>query len=211
MLIAALGDIHGNLPALEAALEAIDDAGIHTILNTGDSVVGHRWPNEVIEILRERDIPGVQGEMDRYAVIFHRKQATLKSKEVDPELFDQIRQTHEAMRSENLEYLRGLPRHRTLTVDGIPIALCHGALTSQSESLNANDPDTKFSRQRETIPVRLIVCGRTHGPFSRMVGDTLFVNPGSVGIPEGANAVARYAIINTEEEPWTAELPSAPY
>jgi putative phosphoesterase len=211
MLIAALGDIHGNLPALEAALGAIDDAGIHTILNTGDSIVGRPWPNEVVEILRERDIPSVQGELDRYAVVFHRKRATFKNKDVTPEVFQQIEETHEITRSENLEYLRGLPRSLTLSVDGISIALCHGTLTSQSESLQADDPDSKFSRQRETNPVRIIVSGRTHAPFSRMVGDTFFVNPGSIGIPKGRAATASYAIINTEEEVWTAEFLTVPY
>jgi len=211
MLIAALGDIHGNLPALEAALGAIDDAGIHVILNTGDAIVGRPWPNEVVEILRERDIPSVQGELDRYAVIFHRKRETFRNKGVTPEVFQQIEETHEVTRSENLEFLRGLPRSLTTSVDGIDIALCHGTLTSQSESLEATDPDAKFARQRETNPVRIIVSGRTHVPFSRMVGDTFFVNPGSIGIPKGKSPKATYAIINTEDEIWTAEFPIVTY
>lgn len=208
MLIAALGAIHGNLPALEAALDAIDDAGIHTILNTGDSVVGGDCPNEVVELLCERDIPGVQGEVDRYTVLFQRKQASFKGKDVTPELLDEIRHANEALRSENLEYLRGLPRHRTLTIDGIPIALCHGTLTSQSDSIKADDPDSVFLRQREIIPARIIVCGRTLESFSRIVGNTLFASPGSVGATKGA---AHYAIIHAEEEPWTAKLLTAPY
>ena len=210
MLLAALGDIHGNLPAFEAVLGAIEDAGIHTILNTGDAVVGHPWPNEVIEILRERAIPSVQGEMDRYAVLYHRKRDTFKSKEVTPELLRQIEATHELTRSGNLEYLRGLPRSRNLSIDGISIALCHGTLASQSESLRADDPDSKFARQREANPVRILVCGRSHERFSRTIGDTLFVSPGSVGVSE-TQGEAHYAIINTEEDEWTAEFLTAPY
>ena len=53
--------------------------------------------------------------------------------------------------------------------------------------------------------------GRTHRPFSKWVGDTLFVNPGSVGdlLPEPG--IARYAIINTETRPWSVDLPSIRY
>lgn len=211
MILAAVGGIHGHLPALQAALAAIDEAGIHTILNTGDSVVGYAWPNEVVDLLRDRSIPSAQGELDRLAVVYLRKEASLRAKGVAVDLLDRIRQTNDDLRSDNVEFLRSLPRCRSLTVDGISIALCHGTLTSQSDSLRADGSDNKFRRQREIFPARIIVCGRTPDPFSRLVDDTLFVNPGCVGGPSGKKPRARYAIINAESEPWSAEMLSVSY
>lgn len=211
MILAALGDIHGNLPALEAVLAAIDSAGVQTVLNTGDCVVGQPWPNEVIELLRERDILSVQGELDRLALRFLRKRNTLSDRGLDAAMLDAIRETHETTRSANIEFLRGLPRCRVVTIDGIPIALCHGMPASQSDSLEADAPETKFRRQRETTGARIIVSGRTHKAFARMVDDALFVNPGSVGVPTGKAQRARYALVSTEDEPWAADLRWAAY
>ncbi len=73
MLMAALGDIHGNLPALQAVLDAIDAEGIQTVVNTGDTVVGYPWPDDVIARLRERDVPSAQSESDRTVFRLARK------------------------------------------------------------------------------------------------------------------------------------------
>ena len=65
MRIALISDIHGNLPALEAVLAAIDsDATIDAIYHLGDLVGYAPWPNEVIGVLRERGIAGVAGNYD---------------------------------------------------------------------------------------------------------------------------------------------------
>ncbi len=208
MILAALGDIHGNLPALEAALEAIDEAGIHTIVNTGDCVVGFPWPNEVVDILRSREILTVQGERDRFAVRFLRKQETLRKKWGASE-FRAVQWTHEAARTDTLEYLRSLPRRRHLHLEGLGITVCHGTLTSQSEGLHPDDPESRFQRQWEEARSDVVILGRTHIPFHRWVRGTLFVNPGSAGMNE--DGAARYALINTETDPWSVEFQEARY
>jgi putative phosphoesterase len=210
MYLAAIGDIHGNLPALEVVLAAIDDAGIQTIINTGDSVVGHPWPNEVIELLRGRNIPSVQGDLDRRVVHFLRKQETLRRKLTEDE-FEALRQTHAAIHSQNLEFLRSLPRHRMLHVEGIDLCVCHGTPTSQSDTLDEQDPPGKFQRVRELTNAHIVVSGATHRPFSRTIDATLFVNPGAVGVAPAGARMAAYAIVDTETEPWEAHIQELPY
>lgn len=205
MILAAIGDIHGNLPALEAVLHAIDEEGIQTLVNTGDCVFGHPWPNEVVERLRSRSVATVQGEADRRIVRFGRKRESLRAR-CTAEEFRALEETYGLCRSANLEYLRELPRRMTLSVDGIAVALCHGTLTSQDDQLDANDEQMRFQRQREIADATIVVCGKTHHGFVRSVEDTLFVNPGSVGMhPEGL-ARACYALISTEKDPWSAKL-----
>ena len=208
MILAAVGDIHGNLPALEAVLEAIDEAGIHTIVNTGDCVVGFPWPNEAVDLLRRREILTVQGERDRFAVRFLRKQQTLRKKWSDAE-FRALQWTHETARTDTLEYLRSLPRRGYLHLEGLDITVCHGTLASQSEGLHPNDPESRFRRQWEEARSHLVILGRTHIPFQRWLENTLFVNPGSVGMNE--DGAARYALINTETTPWSVEFREARY
>ncbi|MCX5771072.1 MAG: metallophosphoesterase family protein [Candidatus Hydrogenedentes bacterium] len=210
MYLAAIGDIHGNLPALEAVLAAIDEQGIQTVVNAGDLVVGHPWPNEVIDLTRNRNIPSVQGELDRRVVHFLRKQETLRRKLSEDE-FEALRQTHVAIQSYNLEFLRSLPRRRMLHVEGIDICVCHGTPTSQSDTLDEEDPPGKFRRARELTNAQIVISGATHRPFSRTVDGTLFVNPGSAGMSPGVARVATYAIVDTETDPWEARIQELDY
>lgn len=210
MLCAAIGDIHANLPALDAVLEAIDDAGIHTIVNTGDCVVGGAWPNEVIAVLRARSIPSVQGDWDRYTARFHRQRKTLE-KTLRTEDLAAIEWTYEATTSDGLEYLAGLPKERTLTVDGIVIHLCHEGRQNATESVEDAQVLARFRRLREATQAHVIVCGHARVPSMRWVDDTLVVNPGGVGNCEKLGQVARFAIIDTEQDPWTAHFHEIPY
>jgi putative phosphoesterase len=200
MLIALIGDIHGNLPALRAVLDDIDNMGIQTVLNTGDTVVGYPWPNEVVDLIRQRNIPSVQGEKDRLASTFLRKAKQLRNKLPDDQ-YAPIEWTFEQLGSSNLEYLAGLPRQRRLTLEGIDLVLCHGTPGGgQTDSLLPDDDDEKFRRQREVANTPLIICGGTHSSFGRQLSDSYFADPGSVGQPQ-----AVYTLLNTEETDWTTE------
>ena len=56
MTVAALYDIHGNLPALEAVLEDVARAGADRIVIGGDVVPGP-MPRETLVRLLELDLP----------------------------------------------------------------------------------------------------------------------------------------------------------
>jgi predicted phosphodiesterase len=62
--VAVITDIHGNLPALEAALARIEDLGIDRIFCGGDLVGYGPHPNEVCALLAERGIPTIYGNYD---------------------------------------------------------------------------------------------------------------------------------------------------
>ncbi len=65
MRYALISDIHGNLPALEAALASIDALGRPvSIFHLGDLVGYGPWPNEVVLLLEQRNITGVAGNYD---------------------------------------------------------------------------------------------------------------------------------------------------
>lgn len=73
MRVAAIYDIHGNLPALEAVLDEIRKAGVDRILVGGDVVPGP-MPCETLALLRAIGIPTefIQGNGDREVVSLRR-------------------------------------------------------------------------------------------------------------------------------------------
>ena len=194
MLLAAFGDVAGNWPALRAVLDTVDAEGIQTIVNTGDSVGRYPWPGDVVAALCERNITSVQGFLDRHVGRCIRKQATAEADE-------RVRATYDALGSDQVEFLLGLPKRKTFTVDGVQVYL-------SADSPDMADSDTKFSRIREGANAEILVCGHAEVPFVLRVGGALFVNPGSVGAEPG---VARYAIVNTETMPWRANLCQVSY
>ena len=210
MIFAALGDIHGNLPALDSVLNELEDEGIQTIVNTGDIAVGGASPNEVIKRLRERRIPSARSETDRWLTRFSRKRSTF-SRKLPPEDFAAMESAYGLCTSENLEYLGGLPRLLQVQVDGISIAICHGSLTSQQDELSESDPDAQFLRQREILPAQVYVFGRSHHPYWRSIDGQLYLNPGSVGMNTKGDRASCYAVVSTEDELWTVTHRYAAY
>jgi predicted phosphodiesterase len=157
----------------------------------------------VLDQLREQNIPGAKGQWEHRLVRYIRKQTTM-TKKLSPGELDLLDQAYNDCTSAQIEYLNALPRTCTRTLDGIDIAVCHGTINSHRESLAPDDDDPIYMRQRELEPAQIILSGRTHHAHSRKIGDTLFVNPGSVGMNE--DGLARYALISTEQEPWTVEF-----
>lgn len=208
MIIAALSDIHGNEKALNAVLEEVDSFGILTIFHAGDCVCGNDGNAEVLNTLTNRAIQGVLGEWDQRLMRYVRKRKTFSKKLSDSDR-EMLESSYHQCNSNQLEYLSNLDRSITQTLDGISIAVCHGTLTNFGVSLKPDDSDELYLRQRELIPARIIISGRTHVPHQRTVGDTLFVNPGSVGMND--DGIARYAIISTESEEWTVDFREVVY
>ncbi len=206
MYLAVFCAIRGNLPALQAILEAVNEHGIETLCNAGNSVGRYPWPDEVIRLLRAQDLPTVQGVDDRAVARFLRS-SDRRMRKIPEQLRRGLEWTHAHTASAHLEWLGTLPRERRFTLEKIDILLCPGAPTGQKERLDADSAPEVFERQREVARARLILCGGAETPFARQVQDTLFVCPGAA---DGA-AGAQYAIVDTESEPWSATFHVAPY
>jgi putative phosphoesterase len=206
MIFAAIGSINGNKNALECALHAIADAGIQTLLHTGDAVVGGPDGNEVIALLEKFGVICVQGNLDRLVVRYSRKQDTLDRK-VDEAILPALRETHERLSSQNLERLRDWRKTRTFLVEGLSGILCHGSPGNPREVITADTPVARLKRQREITRADIIVSGGTDDFFTRHVDGALFVAPGSLNVTPG---FASYALISTEESPWDATQEQVP-
>lgn len=207
MILAAFGDVHGNAEALRAVLDDIDSLGILTILHTGDCVCGAKNDAESLQLLSDRAIPGALGEWDHRLLRYVRKRKTLEKK-LSPEDLELLDAAYRQCSSAQLEYLNNLDRLVSRTIDNVSIIACHGTANSMHDALEPDDDDAVYARQRELHPARIILSGRTHQPHQRVIGDTLFVNPGAVGVHEGR---AEYAIVSTEDDPWSVDFRTIEY
>ena len=198
MRIAVFSDVHSNRPALEAVLADIGRAGVDATYALGDLVGYAPWPNEVLERLQADGIPSVMGNYDD-GTGFNRDECGCAY--VDPTekaLGDRsFAWTKAHTTDSNKAWLRSLAPQIRLDADGHRLLLVHGSPRRINEYLFEDKPDTTFARIAEGADADVIVCGHTHRPYTKPVGDTLFVNDGSVGKPKDGDPRAGWALIET--------------
>jgi putative phosphoesterase len=207
--LALLGDVHGNIVALEAALADAKRHKPDRYLVTGDLVMNGPRPAEVIDRLRALDSAAlvVQGNTDIAAADFDFAAAFPWMEAVPEAQRAAAEWAHEQLSDDQLDYLRRLPAERRLWRDGSMVLVCHGSPGSQTNGLPADlDPSVTVERVTRT-DARVIACGHTHVADVRELGRKLIVNPGSCGYAFDGQASACWALLtfDDEAEP-TAEL-----
>jgi predicted phosphodiesterase len=191
--IAALFDIHANVPALEAVLAEVREAHVDHIVIGGDALPGP-MPRECLDLLYSLDIPTafIIGNGDRETAVAARGEVST----VIPEFFrDAMRWNAAQLQPRDLEAIDTWPLTKQLTVDGIgEVLFCHATPRNDTEVFLKTTSDEKLLPIFDTLGVKLVVCGHTHMQFDRIVGRTRIVNAGSVGMPFQA-AGAYWAVI----------------
>jgi len=214
--VAALYDVHGNLPALDAVLAELGD---DVILVGGDVAVGP-WPAEALERLRELGgrVRFIRGNADRELT-----EPPKPEREAGPqaEILDSVRAQ---LSTEQLDFLGGLPLTESIEVEGLgEVLFCHATPRSDEELLTRISPDERWQNALSGVRQGLVVCGHTHVQFDRRIGDTRVVNAGSVGMPYEHEPGAYWAMLgpdvelrrtvyepgDLESSGWTAEWPSS--
>ena len=79
MKFAAIADVHGNCPALEAVLADIAGLGIREVVNLGDHVSGPLEAARTADLLIDRGFPSVRGDQDRILVELWRAGTSARS------------------------------------------------------------------------------------------------------------------------------------
>jgi predicted phosphodiesterase len=184
MLVAAIYDIHANLPALEAVLEEIRQVGADHVVVGGDVLPGP-MPRETLTYLLDLGIPVEfiygNGEI---AVL---EQMAGKDPATVPENYRPvIRWTAQQLRPEYEGLLARWPKTVTLGIPGIgEVLFCHATPRNENEIFTRLTPEERLLPIFEALNVSAVVCGHTHMQFDRMVGTVRVVNAGSVGMPFG--------------------------
>jgi predicted phosphodiesterase len=187
MRIAAIYDIHANLPALEAVLQDIRQAAVDAIVVGGDVFPGP-MPRETIECLLDLDMPVqfIQGNGDREVL------ARMEGLETDwyhtapGQWREPVRWSAQQLLPERRRLLAGWPKTLTLEIPGLgEVLFCHATPRSDCEVFTRRTSEDRLSRLFQGLNVAVVVCGHTHMQFDRMIGGIRVVNAGSVGMPFG--------------------------
>jgi putative phosphoesterase len=176
--VAALYDIHGNLPALEAVLAEIEREQPDAIVFGGDIIAGP-MPRETLErVLSLGDRAHlIRGNADRIVLELRRGVREGEIGFANPWVGEQLT-------DEQAEFLEGLPLTVTLDVDAVGrTCFCHATPRSDEEVFTERDPDEVVAGMLEGVEEEAVVCGHTHMQFDRRIGSRRVVNAGSVGIP----------------------------
>jgi putative phosphoesterase len=178
--VAALYDVHGNLPALEAVLAEIEQEGVDAIVVGGDIAAGPPQPRETVE--RVRSLPNahcVRGNADR----LH-----------DPEFLGEpgLEWLLAKLDDEQVDWLVNLPFSAIL--DGT--LYVHATPRDDETVITELTSDERLAELLAGVELHRVVAGHTHMQLDRRVGDVLFVNAGSVGRPYEAEPGAYWALLD---------------
>ncbi|WP_028917338.1 metallophosphoesterase family protein [Pseudoxanthomonas sp. J35] len=219
MRLAAISDIHGNLPALDAVLADIARRGCDLVVNLGDIVSGPLWPRETLERLLPLQLPTIAGNHERQ---LPGEPATLAPSDAH---------ARQALSPAQLEWIAALPP--LLRIEDV--LLCHGTPGSDLDYLLEDlDPPSIRPSAATAVAARLqqpladdaglVLCGHSHTPrLLRLDDGRLACNPGSVGLPAFTTGYpvphqvgtgtpdARYALLERRGGRWEGQLLAVPY
>ena len=183
MRVAALYDIHGNLPALEAVLDEVRLAEVDRIVVGGDVMPGP-MPRETLQRLLRLDVPVQFIEGNGEAAVLAERAGRHSGV---PERFrDVLQWGARQLDPEDEALIASWPKTLTLSIDDLAAVLfCHATPRSNTEVFTRLTSEDRLRPVFDAVGARIVVCGHTHMQFDRTVGRVRVVNAGSVGMPFG--------------------------
>ncbi len=184
MRVAAISDIHGNLPALEAVLAEIEREEVDAIVVAGDTISGP-WPVEVFDLVVRHEPTIVRGNADRIVI------------ERDDQYGPLAIWCADRLGAGRLEAASGWPLTQELALDGLGrVLVCHSTPVSDDPIYTRLTPDDELVALLGPVEADVLVCGHTHMQVDRTLASGLrVVNPGSVGMPYEGERGAFWALL----------------
>ena len=171
--LAVVGDVHANLPALQAVLRAIDERGIANGVFTGDLVMRGPDPEGCVREVMRTGWPCAMGNTD----------GKVTKRDPDPDHPKATRVGSRAWTATHLSetalrFLSTLPAVVRVDLGGWKVAIVHG---DPAGSIDATTSKRLLAAIARGLDADCVVSGHTHRPLIREEAGCLFVNPGSVG------------------------------
>ncbi len=195
MRVAALYDIHGNLPALEAVLAEVEAENPDLIVVGGDVAFGP-MPSDTTDRLRALGASArfIMGNTDR-ALIEAFDQGSTPADTGDPLDCGACWAAQRLSQSQR-DFMAGFAPRLELDFEGYgSVLFCHGSPRSDEDSITARTGDDRLRPMLAGVEQSTVVCGHTHHQFDRHVLGKRLVNAGSVGMPYQGEAAAFWLLL----------------
>jgi len=188
MRVAVLNDIHGNLPALDAAIDDVRRAGADRIIVGGDVLPGP-MPRETMDRLLALDLPIEflygNGEVAVLDQIHGTSRAPFPAAYAP-----MIRWNGDQLSPAQQQMIATWPMTIRLHIPPLgEVLFCHATPRDWNEIFLKTTAEDKLLPIMDAANAALVVCGHSHMQFDRMVGKTRVINAGSVGMPFGRTGV----------------------
>ncbi len=198
MRVAFLADIHGNLPAFEAALAHLKSQSPDAVFLVGDQINRCPWNNEVMDLVNNLGWPAIQGNHELVVGVINTPDNWWPFTE--RHRFPILWWTQEHLRCEHLAAIRSLPESMHIRFDDAPpIFLVHGVPGNPHVGFYPAMSDDAARDALADVAEPVIICGHTHRPLDRQVDDWRIINAGSVGLPYNGDARAQYVLLDLEK------------
>lgn len=207
--IAVITDAHANLPALRAALRAIEAEGYDAIVHTGDAIAIGPYPAECLDLLStQQALTCLMGNHDAWFAYglpegYH---SWMSQEESTHQLW-----TNSALDARHRSIVERWPYLLEMKAEDVTVTLLHYGLNVSGRNFapiirqpQPGDLDKLFASYSSD----LIFYGHHH-PFSDIRGRARYINPGSLGCYQ--EAIARYTLLEIKGGRWTLHHRSVPY
>ncbi len=187
MRVAAIYDIHANLPALEAVLEEIRQEAVDHVVVGGDVLPGP-MPVESLACLMALEVPTsfIVGNGDREVLAVMAGVETPWYRDAKEAWREPVQWTANQLGSVEQRILEGWQATVHHEVAGLgKVLFCHATPRNDWECFTNATSERLLEPIFESVVEPVVVCGHTHMQFDRMVGRVRVVNSGSVGMPYG--------------------------
>jgi predicted phosphodiesterase len=198
--LAVLADIHGNLPALDAALRDLAGRAVDDVVVAGDVINWGPFSREVLEVAHGSRWPVVRGNNEYYLLDWDTPRApadwTLDAFPVLPWLHAQLGRDWQRV-------IAAWPDTLSLRYpDAPPLRVVHGSPRSAWEAIYPDGPDDELDQVLAGVEERYVVAGHSHLPMDRRAGRWRIFNPGSVGLALDGTYDACYLLLDGDGDGW---------
>jgi putative phosphoesterase len=208
MRVGLIADIHGNVPALDAVLAELEAERVDEIVCLGDVPVGPQ-PCETVERIRKLECPVVLGNWDSYFL----NGFPHLGGELGRRLVEIGAWWAERLSGKQLDYMRSFKATVELGDGDARLLAFHGSPRSFEEAILATTPEEELGQMLDGASAAVLAGGHTHFQLVRRLGESLIVNPGSVGLPFSRRAAvmriapwAEYGIVTIEDNRLAVDL-----
>jgi predicted phosphodiesterase len=205
--IAVLADIHGNLPAFEAALEHVSQQKVDQIILAGDVINGSPDSKACWALALSLGCPIVRGNHERYAAHFGTSKA---SPLWSMEQFAPLQWTVEQLSEQDRQCMEQLPVDLRLA-EASNLFIVHSSERNDYDPLAPHTPEKVLQEMFPAAQEQYIIRAHNHYGQVRVWEKGFIITIGSVGLPLDGHTTAQYLLLDQEKNGWNIQHQSVPY